>query len=314
MQKFRGIFEAVFRHSVTFLLLTSMPVAAALIYVFANGKNKSTAAYIVYLLSAYCLTSCIASAKDMICQIKTVKQKLTYKGRIAGKLRSSKLICRYLDNRHFRGEAGIYISLAADMLYTVFRAVTGIIYGSAWFLSLAAYHAVLGLIRVYLAFSYRKAERTAYKEKSIFAFRRYRKTGIMLFFLNIPMGSMILLMIHTNSGFRYPGYIIYLSAMYTFYTAITAVMNIVRYRKLGDPVQSAAKAVNLVSSAMSVLGLQTAMIAVFSEQGEDFRKIMNTATGTGVFIITVSVAVYMIAHSAVELRNERAGKHDKIGE
>lgn len=249
----------------------------------------------------------------MIRQIKVIKARLTYKGRISEKLRSSKLICRYLDSRHFRGEAGIYISLAADTLYTVFRAVTGMIYGSVWFLSLAAYHAVLGLIRVYLAFSYRKEERTATKERKISAYRCYRKTGIMLFFLNIPMGGITLLMIHTNSAFRYPGYIIYLSAMYTFYTAITAGMNIVRYRRLGDPVLSAAKAVNLVSSAMSVLGLQTAMIAVFSEQGEDFRRIMNTATGTGVFVITVSVAIYMIAHSAVKLKNERAGKYDKIG-
>lgn len=313
MQKLRQISVAAFRHSVRYLILTSVPLSAALIYIFANGENKSTAAYIVYLLSAYCLVSWIVSAKNVIRQIKVIKARLTYKGRISEKLRSSKLICRYLDSRHFRGEAGIYISLAADTLYTVFRAVTGMIYGSVWFLSLAAYHAVLGLIRVYLAFSYRKEERTATKERKISAYRCYRKTGIMLFFLNIPMGGITLLMIHTNSAFRYPGYIIYLSAMYTFYTAITAVMNIVRYRRLGDPVLSAAKAVNLVSSAMSVLGLQTAMIAVFSEQGEDFRRIMNTATGTGVFVITVSVAIYMIAHSAVKLKNERAGKYDKIG-
>lgn len=295
-----------------FLLLTALPVSAALIYILTSGKNKTAEAYIIYLLSAYCLVSCIFSAGNIIKQLKAIKRKLNDKIKVGERLRCSKLLCRYLDNRHFRGEAGIYISLAADSLYVVFRTVTGTIYGSAWFLSLAAYHAVLGLIRVYLAYSYRKIKRQTDDRKRISGYRCYMKTGILLFFLNIPMGSMTLLMIHTNSGFRYPGYIIYLSAMYTFYTAINAVINIVRYRKLGNPVLTAAKAVNLVSSAMSVLGLQTAMIAVFSEQGEDFRRIMNTATGAGVFVITLSVAVYMTVRSALTTKTERADKYDKI--
>lgn len=310
----RRILEAIFGRSFTFLLLTSVPVSTALICVFINGYNESITAYVIYFLSAYCLASYIFSVITAIRRLKISGQRFIDKSSVISKLRSSKLICRYLDNRHFRGEASIYIGIAADTVYTIFRAVTGIIYSSVWFLSLAAYHAVLGLIRLYLAYSYRKTGHIDEGTKKAYEYRRYKKTGIFLFFLNIPMGGMILLMIHTNSGFRYPGYIIYLSAMYTFYTAITAVMNIVRYRKLGSPVLSAAKAVNLVSSAMSLLGLQTAMIAVFSAQGESFRKIMNTLTGTGVFVITVLVAIYMITHSVVMLKKERSEKYDKIGE
>ena len=188
------------------------------------------------------------------------------------------------------------------------------LYGSVWFLSLAVYHGALGLIRLYLAYSYRKNERISDDRKKLSGYRCYRKTGILLFLLNVPMGSMILLMIHTNSGFRYPGYIVYLSAIYTFYAAITAVMNIIRYRRLGDPILSAAKALNLISSAMSLLGLQTAMIAAFSKEDDAFRRIMNTATGTGVFILTSAVAVYMIVHSVTKPKNERSGEHDKIRE
>ena len=45
------------------------------------------------------------------------------------------------------------------------------------------------------------------------------------------VGGMIVLMVRTNSGFTYPGYIIYLSALYTFYTMITVVVNVVKFRK-----------------------------------------------------------------------------------
>ena len=60
------------------------------------------------------------------------------------------------------------------------------------------------------------------------------------------VGGMIVLMVRTNSGFTYPGYIIYLSALYTFYTMITVVVNVVKFRKSGSPILSAAKILNFI--------------------------------------------------------------------
>jgi len=111
------------------------------------------------------------------------------------------------------------------------------------------------------------------------------------------MGGMIWQMIKTNSGFSYPGYIIYLSAMYTFYTMILSVVNIVKFRRLGDPILSAARVLNFISAMMSVLGLQTAMISRFSENSEDYRKLMNTVTGGAVYTIVIVTAIYMLIRS-----------------
>ena len=69
----------------------------------------------------------------------------------------------------------------------------------------------------------------------------YRNIGYGLFLLNIPMGGMIILMIKTNAGYSYPGYIIYLSALYTFYTVIVAVINLVKFHKTGNLILSANK-------------------------------------------------------------------------
>ena len=90
--------------------------------------------------------------------------------------------------------------------------------------------------------------------------RCYRVTAWLLFLLNIPMGGMIILMVLTNSGFSYPGHIIYLSALYTFYTLVTSVLNLVKFRRLGSPILTAAKVLNFISAMISILGLQTAMI------------------------------------------------------
>ena len=112
------------------------------------------------------------------------------------------------------------------------------------------------------------------------------------------MGGMIVLMVRTNSGFSYPGYIIYLSAFYTFYTMIISVLNLVKFRKLGSPILSAAKVLNFIAAMMSILGLQTAMISRFSENGEAYRKMMNTITGGFVYgivivtLISMAIAIY----------------------
>ena len=76
-----------------------------------------------------------------------------------------------------------------------------------------------------------------------------------------------------------------------------SVINLVKFRKLGDPVLSAAKVLNFVSAMMSILGLQTAMIAHFSKNGDSYRKLMNTLTGGIVYFIVIVIAVYMLLHS-----------------
>ena len=57
---------------------------------------------------------------------------------------------------------------------------------------------------------------------------------------------------------------------------------------------------NFVSAMMSVLGLQTAMISAFSTNGEEYRKLMNTLTGSLVYGTVVIIAVYMIIKASVE--------------
>ncbi len=111
------------------------------------------------------------------------------------------------------------------------------------------------------------------------------------------MGGMIVLMVRTSSGFSYPGYILYLSALYTFYTMATAVINLVKFRRLGSPILSAAKVLHFVAAMMSILGLQTAMLSRFSVNGNDYRKMMNGITGGFVYGIVILIAIYMLLYS-----------------
>lgn len=119
-------------------------------------------------------------------------------------------------------------------------------------------------------------------------------------------------MVMNNSELSYPGHVIYLTAMYTFYTMAMSVVNLVRYRRLGSQVLSAAKVLNFVSALMSVLCLQTAMIAQFSENDYVFRRLMNTITGGIVWTGVILTAAYMLYRS----RNakDEVKSHEQIRE
>lgn len=258
---------------------------AALAAVFIRQCPENILVYLIYSLSAYSLTIWLAALPGLTKRAKSAMMD----SKLMRKAAASPIMGRYFKDLAFRGSISIYQGIAVNLFYVAFRVVAAIRYASVWFLSMAVYYLVLGGLRAYLIVCYRR--RTPELER-----RCYHTTAWFLFLLNIPMGGMIVLMVRTDSGFSYPGYVIYLSALYTFYTMITSAINLIRFRRLGSPILSAAKVLNFVAAMMSILGLQTAMISRFSENGEDYRKMMNAITGGFVYGIVILIAIYMLLH------------------
>ena len=256
-------------------------VFAALIYIFLTGQNNSTPAYVIYGMSVYCLTVLVLPLPRLIRNAKASVMRRINRTAFGG---------RYVNDLAFRGSVSIYQGMTVNFLYVLFRIAVGIRYTSMWFISMAVYYLVLAVLRLSLILNYR------HKSKTV-ELRCYRRTAWLIFLLNIPMGGMITLMVLTNSGYSYPGYVIYLSAMYTFYTMVTSVINLVRFRRLGSPILSAAKVLNFIAALMSILGLQTAMIAQFSVESDSFRKTMNAITGGVIWLCVILTAVYMLRRS-----------------
>lgn len=248
-----------------------------LILIFILGKTKSIFSYFIYSMSAYSL---VCLCVELIHKLK--------ESRIVNKIVSIKIFQRYLNDFSFRGKINIYQGLIVNTFYAFFRLIVGICYKSTWFISMGIYYLVLTIMKSYLLVCYKRK----YDVKKC-----YRNIGYGLFLLNIPMGGMIILMIKINAGYSYPGYIIYLSALYTFYTVIAAISNVIKFNKKNDMILSASKVINFVCALMSILALQTAMISRFSSHGNSYRQMMNTITGGIVYILVIMTALYMIIHS-----------------
>ena len=275
------------------IYFTVVPASFVLLaFVFAGNMTESVAAYISYGLSAYSLAVLIAEA------VRLFRKRERIADRFSEILKSNKFGKRYMENVTFRGKINSASGIVIDFAYAAFRGVSGILYGSVWFISMAVYHLVLGCLRVYLLACKIRTEKNPEETRMIFEKRAYKTTAWFLLFLNIPMGGMMILMVVTDSGFNYPGYIIYLSAIYTFYKIISATIGLFHLRKLGSPLKSSAAILNFVAALMSVLGLQTAMISQFSANGEEYRRMMNAVTGGCVYFAFIVIAVCMLISSA----------------
>lgn len=281
-------------------LLISVPAYGLVIYALA-GKNVNPAiSYISYFISAYALTITITGITGVV---RIVRQGIG-KHPLAKKVVSIPLINRYLREDIFRTEAALYQGFLINLLYAGIKMFSGIFYRSVWFITLAAYYILLAIMRFSLLNYVRNT-----KKNKIFEWKRYRLCGIILLFMNIALTGIVILVVYKNSGFEYPGMLIYVMAMYTFYAVITAVWNLIKFRRYGSPVMSAAKVINLTAALVSMLSLETAMLTQFGAADDPmFRQIMTASTGVGISIIVIGMAIFMIVYSTKQLKYRKQEK------
>lgn len=130
------------------------------------------------------------------------------------------------------------------------------------------------------------------------------KISRLVLLLNVPMGVMIFRMVMKNSSYNSPGSMIYLSALHTFYTAVVSIINFVGTRAGTGALVHGAKMIDCISASMSLLGLQTALLARFSPDDDiEYRFMMNALTGAGVFVLVIIFSVRMSVYSK-KIRNE----------
>ena len=284
-------------------LMIAIPSFAFLIVVLTGKINIPALDYIAYILSAYALIICVTAILKIINFVRNgVSEHPFMKW-----LLSVPIMEKFIHEKNFRTEIALYPGFFINVLYVIFKTATGIYYRSAWFISLGVYYLALAIMRFLLIHYIRWKKQTSDKNDEL---RRYRMCGCMLFLINAALVRITILAVKKNAGFFYPGYLIYVMAMYAFYSVITAVMNLVKYRKYGSPILSAAKVINMSTALVSIFSLETAMLAQFgSESTEHFRVIMTALTGASVSLIVVGMAVFMIVRSGVMIRrNTEDGK------
>ncbi|MDE6744912.1 MAG: hypothetical protein K2J95_13635 [Lachnospiraceae bacterium] len=293
LPKMKKILEKIFFLPPVPTLLVAIPSYALVIYVLANGLENEIISYAAYLLSAY---AAIITVTGITGIVRLVRQGIENHP-LVKKVFSVPVIEKYFREVMFRTETSLYQGLFINLLYVIIKFCSGIYYRSVWFISLSFYYLLLALMRSSLLHYVRSR-----KEDKVSECRRYRLCGIILLLMNQALVAVVVIAVKQNKGFEYSGLLIYAMALYAFYSIIMAVINVVKFRKYGSLIMSAAKVINLTAALVSMLSLETAMIAQFGGDDSAFRQIMTSATGAGVCLIVLGMAVYMIIRSTKILK------------
>ena len=249
----------------------------SVIAVFILGLSTHWISYISYVLSAYALTITVARS---IILIKWINKKV----------HSNKYTNRLITDRDLKNNINLFSGTFFNMIYGIFKFITGFIYNSIWFGATGVYYLILGMMKLSLT------KHVIKKSNNNKQLKQYKNIGILMFLLNSAMVGMIILMIRDGASAIYPGFIIYAQAAYTFYILTFAIINIIKYRKDNSPIIAASKSINLAGAVMSLFILQVAMINEFGGS-DSFKLIINTITGTITSFITIGIAIFMLINS-----------------
>lgn len=272
------------------VVIICVPVAAALLIdTFLYEAEDSPIAYFSYMLSTYALMIVCARFSRIP------------KGTIRSLLHRNAYMHRYLTDIPFQTHVSLYLSLGLNLIFAAMKMFYGVRYRSVWFGTLAVYYVTLAVMRFLLL---RHVRRNAIGKELILELRQYRLCGMILLLMNIALSGVVILVVVKNESFTYAGYLIYVVAMYAFYNMISAVQDVVKYRKFNSPVMSASKAIKLATALVSMLSLETAMLMQFDagQNSPNFRRGMTAATGGCVCLIVLVMAVFMIVQSTKRLK------------
>ncbi|MBQ2724902.1 MAG: hypothetical protein IJF78_04250 [Clostridia bacterium] len=273
------------------IFLLTVFSAAALTAVFVNGRETSPIAYAVYVIAFYTLSVlCLACWKTLP----------GYFGNIRGKVYSNRYANRYLTDPAFKNHVSLYISLGINLLFAAVNAVSAAVYSTAWFVIFAVYYAIMSVMRFLLL---RYVNRNSIGQSRVGELRRSRLCAYILMLVNLILTGAVLMMVTFGRGFSYRGILIYVMALYTFYITISAVIDLLRYRKLGSPVMSVSKIITFAQALVSMLFLETAMFAQFGEaMAPENQRLMIMLTGGGIAVTVVVMAVWVIVRNTKEIR------------
>ena len=290
MQKWKEIGKRLLFPPVWIILILTIVSTIALVKIFVQGLEMIWGAYVCYVISFYTLVIfCAACAKILPGSYKRIKEGL----------HKNKYADRYLTDVKFKIKVGLYRSLAINFLYVAVNSIYGFLHQTHWFGIFAVYYGIVAIMQFLLV---RYTAKNSIGDNRKGELKRARLCAWILLTVNLALSGAVMMMLFFDRGFEYQGYLIYVIAMYTFYITTTAIVDMVKYRKYRSPIMSITKVIKMASALFSMLFLETAMFAQFGvDTAPEVKKAMIMATGAGIFVVVVSMAVYMIVQTTKEL-------------
>ncbi len=273
---------------IIFLLIISTIIL--LIYSLGTKNPIEVIRYFSFLYSTIVLIITILNIKRFYLYIKAIIINSKAYQHTKNKLFNIKIIRKYFEDLRFKNLINLSLSTIFNLIFIFINFINGIINKSLWFTSLSIYYLFLTIIKIYLLTNFKSSTKST--ENNI-----YKYVGYLLMLLNLILSGVMVQMIIKNKAVADNSYMIYLNALYSFYLIISAIINVIKYRKYKNKLLTSVKIINFFTATVSIFMLQTTLLATFGANQLEFIKLMNTITGSVISILTLGISSYMIIKS-----------------
>lgn len=274
--------KLLFPHPVIILLMSILSTSA-LIWVFAYHQEANPLACLFYCCAFYALlTACLR-----------IPAAVTWCRHTAA---SSPRLQKYAAASPLRFRRKLYQDQFISFLYGLFKLVFGWASASAWIVSDGVYNLVQGVIQLAVILRRRRDPGTDIQWKT------YRLCGGLTLVMAIPIAGMVWLAIAAGAHKEYPGYLIFITALFAFYRLPSAFVRVAKDRSHAAPLDSAIRLLKLSQALFSMFSLQVSMIFQFGGSRE-FAQLMNTLTGTAVWAMICGMGIYMLRRGRRDLNH-----------
>lgn len=223
-------------------------------------KKKEINHLLVYLVAAVvCVLAVIQSQQNILPQLTGIIEKLLLL------IKKTSYGARFLEDYTFRTILTTLPTFLINVVYTVYNGVIGVINQSAWLITMAVYYSLL---------------------------------GILLLLLNLALSGVVLLTIAKGTAKTHSVIMVISIAAYTFYKITMAVINMVKVRKMQSPSLITIRNIGVADALISMLTLQTTMLASFQDTSTIDANQMNGITGLAVCILIALLGASMIYYAS----------------
>ena len=255
---------------------------AGLIWVFANHLEMWWLSYILYVLSAYSLTSLCVKLPTAV---RTEKAWLKNHPRVDGFLKNKEL--------HFKLE--LYFEQFLNFAYGIFKIISGVIAGSAWLGADGIYNFVQALIQLFQILRRKKPGPIEKQWKS------YRLCGVLILLMHLTLIGIVFQMIIWNRVEESGEIMIITTAAFAFYKFISSFIDLAKDRKHTRPIDPSVRMLELSQAIFAMFSLQAGLLHIFGT-GEAWEYPLNLAVGCIVCLLTAAMGIYMIRRANREIK------------
>lgn len=282
-----------------FYIFTVICVTGSILFTVIG--QETVYGFVAYVFYAFAAITFAYTVYTIVIFVPLLKHKITEK------LKTNKLAANVLEDYDFKTKFFALISFVITIAFAVMNLVSAIRYRLVWYGALAAYYFVLILFRGGVLFANKKcahkyAENADEYEKS--KLRIYLASGAFLIILEFAMVGAVTQMMLSERPAQSGEIMAITNAAYTFYKIIMAVCNLVKARKLNDPVTQSLRNLNFADACMSVVSLTVLMLSTFdTAESAGAMRYMKYIVGFVVCAVIIAMAAFMIIRADKKLKS-----------